>query len=119
MLGIEPGAARPGSRYAASPWFVTSIGIVISSKSFKTVTYFVTLLVVNMDFSAPNTVLDNSPLVGYDSRLSGFGLRTMDFIFSHDNDRFMIKGATTVEKLGHTFHMQAGKIGFSSFIIDN
>jgi len=53
-------------------------------------------------------ILDNSPLVGYDSRISGFGLRTMDFIFSKDNENFMIPKATTVEKLGHSLHMQAG-----------
>ena len=30
----------------------------------------------------------------------------MDFIFSHDNENFLIKGLTTLEKLGHSFHMQ-------------
>lgn len=68
----------------------------------------ITLIVLNMDMSAPNMILDNSPLVGYDPKISGFGLRTMDFIFSNDNDHFMINKATTVEKLGHSFHMQAG-----------
>ncbi len=60
-----------------------------------------------MDLSASNLVLENSPLVGYDSRISGFGLRTMDFVFGNDNPNFMIKTITSVEKLGHAFHMQA------------
>jgi hypothetical protein len=30
----------------------------------------------------------------------------MDFVFSHDNPNFMMRKATSVEKLGHAFHMQ-------------
>jgi hypothetical protein len=30
----------------------------------------------------------------------------MGFIFRHDNPDFLIQRLTTVEKLGHSFHMQ-------------
>jgi len=64
------------------------------------------LPVLNYDLRAENPIWPNSPLVGYDDSLKSYAFKTMDFVFSHDSPDFMLNKATTVEKLGHAFHMQ-------------
>jgi hypothetical protein len=52
-------------------------------------------------------ILENVSLIaGYDPSIPNFALRTMDFVFRNDAADFIINKDTTVEKLGHEYHMQ-------------
>ena len=37
--------------------------------------------------------------------MSSFSFQTMDYVFKNDNPDYLVSNATTVEKLGHAFHM--------------
>merc|ERR1711872_930532 len=61
---------------------------------------------VNIDFRSEKVLHFNAPIWGYEERFSTWALKIMDWFMINDRPHLYETGSTTLQKIGHQYHMQ-------------
>merc|ERR1711872_906082 len=61
---------------------------------------------VNIDFRSEKVLHFNAPIWGYEDRFSTWALKIMDWFMINDRPHLYETGSTTLQKIGHQYHMQ-------------